>query len=521
MSELNISFYGATGVVTGSCSMITFKNKNILIDCGLFQGTKDLKELNYGDFPFNPKDVDALILTHAHIDHSGLIPKLCKKGFTGKIYTTNVTKDLCSVMLPDSGHIQEMEVERKNRKLLRANKPLLEPIYTVLDAEQCISQFRGVKYNTKVEILPDVMVYFRDAGHILGSSIIELFIDGKKIVFSGDLGNIDQPIINDPSIIEQADYLILESTYGNRFHLETEDKLVELTRIIKRTLRKGGNLIIPAFAVERTQNIAYKLKKLINSGEIPKLDIYIDSPLAIRATEIFARYPHLFDEEAKEMVENGDLLDFPELKFTLSAEESKKLNFIKKNAIIISASGMADAGRIKHHLKHNLWRAESTILFVGYQAMGTLGRRILDGEKIVRIHGEEVAVKADIEKLEGFSAHADQKGLVDWVNSFTNKPKKIFLIHGEDDARNTLAQKLKEIVDSEIFLPKLYDRFNLDLSPAASSIIDKTQLNKEDELTSIFTEFEEQLTLLVSDESKENISLELEKLKKKLLKNKP
>ncbi|NMA01588.1 MAG: MBL fold metallo-hydrolase [Clostridia bacterium] len=516
MSELNIGFYGAAGVVTGSCTMITYKNRKILIDCGLFQGPKDLKELNYNDFAFNPQDIDVVLLTHAHIDHSGLIPKLCKKGFNGKIYATNVTKDLCSVMLPDSGYIQEMEVERKNRKLSRANKPLLEPIYTVLDAELCISQFRGVKYDTKIEILPGVYAIFREAGHILGSSIIELFVDGKKLVFTGDLGKLNQPIINDPSIINHADYLILESTYGNRFHLETEDKLVELARIVKRTIRKGGNLIIPAFAVERTQIIAYKLKKLMNMGEIPKLNVYIDSPLAIRATEIFAKYPHLFDEEAQDMVENGELLEFPELKFTLSAEESKRLNTIEKNAIIISASGMADAGRIKHHLKHNLWRPESTILFVGYQALGTLGRRILDGEKTVRIHGDEIAVNADIEKLEGFSAHADQKGLVDWVTSFTKKPKTIYLIHGEDDARKTLAQVLQENIESEIVLPQLYEHFDLDYTPE-DIVEDDSTLIKAEKLSAIFSEFEEKIKSVISEEDKSKISLELEKLKKKLL----
>lgn len=282
--------------------------------------------------------IDAVLLSHAHIDHSGLIPKLCKKGFKGKIYTTTVTKELCSIMLPDSGYIQEMEVERKNRKLARANKPLLEPIYTLEDAERCMSQFVGVSYNSEVEVLPDVKVIFHDAGHILGSAMIEVRAEGQKLIYSGDIGNTNQPIINDPSVITEADYVIMESTYGNRFHLETEDKTQQFMRIIKKTIRKGGNLVIPAFAVERTQDLIYRLKKLVMEGELANIDVYIDSPLAIRATEIFRNHPEYFDQEACELLEEHDcVLDFPGLKLTLTAEESKAINFVKKSSIIISA----------------------------------------------------------------------------------------------------------------------------------------------------------------------------------------
>lgn len=465
---MNIRFFGAAGSVTGSCHMLDTGKFKFLVDCGLFQGSNEIKERNYADFLFNPADVDFVLLTHAHIDHSGLIPKLCKKGFKGKIYCTNPTKDLCSILLPDTAHIQEMEVERKNRKLQRAGKDLLEPIFNMHDAEMAMQHFNGVSYGQIVEINDEIKVRFRDAGHILGSAIIEVFVsrDDKEeiFVFSGDLGNIDQPIVEDPTFLESADYIVMESTYGNRFHLETEDKITALAQIIKRTMRKGGNLVIPAFAVERTQDIIYYLKELIEKKEIPLVDIYIDSPLAVRATEIFSKFKQYYDKNAKSALlidKEGDLFKFPRLKYSLSADDSKMINQIKGGAIIISASGMADAGRIKHHLKHNLWRPESSVLFVGYQAQGTLGRRILDGEKNVRIHGENIAVKADIYKIDGFSAHADQKGLLHWISKFKKKPKKIFVVHGEKDSAQELAKLIKEEFNISALVPNYLDEFKL------------------------------------------------------------
>lgn len=514
---MKITFYGATETVTGSCfELTTNKGYRILVDCGLFQGPKETKERNYGDFPFNPWEIDVVLLTHAHIDHSGLIPKLCKKGFKGKIYTTKVTMDLCSIMLPDSGHIQEMEVERKNRKLARANKKLLEPIYTVKDAEKCIEQFVGIGYNEKIEISPEINVIFQDAGHILGSAIIEVFADDVKVVFSGDLGNLNQPIINNPSIISDADYIIMESTYGNRFHIETEDKMQQIMRIIKKTLRKGGNLVIPAFAIERTQSLIYNLKKLDTAGEIPDIDVYIDSPLAIKATEIFCKYPDYYDQEAGELREklNECILNFPGLKYSLTAEESKAINFLKDSKIIISASGMCDAGRIKHHLKHNLWRPESTILFVGYQAQGTLGRRILDGEKVVRIHGEEIAVNADIERIDGFSAHADQKALVEWLQKFSYKPEKIFLVHGEASAIKTLSKVIEEETQNSVVIPKYLQTIEL----TKSTGVRKPIATFDKEIKQTFISFEESLQdFLQNSESRSEILAELDKLKQKLI----
>ncbi|QNB45815.1 MBL fold metallo-hydrolase [Thermanaerosceptrum fracticalcis] len=463
-----IQFYGAAGTVTGSCFLITTKNERFLVDCGMFQGSKELKENNYKDFPFNPSEIDFVVLTHAHIDHSGLIPKLYKKGFQGLVHTTKATRELCAVVLPDSGHIQEMEVERKNRKFLRMGYSLIEPIYTVKDAETCLQNFKGYHYEEMIEITPNVKVRFQDAGHILGSALIEVYLteDGisKKIVFSGDIGNINQPIVDDPTVIREADIIVMESTYGNRYHLEAEDRLEILTRVVKNTMKKGGNLIIPAFAVERTQDLIYHLMELKDKGVLPELNIYIDSPMAVEATEVFTRNPQFFDEEALAIFQKKggqNLFTGEGIHYVRTAEESMQLNKIKSGAVIISASGMAEAGRIKHHLKHNLWRPECTVLFVGYQAEGTLGRRILDGEKKVKIHGEEVAVKADIVRIDGFSAHADQKGLVEWLKGFQKTPDKVFLVHGEEDALNTLQRVILSETGIRAEIPHYGARYDI------------------------------------------------------------
>lgn len=442
---MKIQFCGAAGTVTGSCFLISIENVKFLVDCGMFQGSKELKERNYGEFLFNPAEIQFVLLTHAHVDHSGLIPKLYKKGFRGDIYCTKATRELCGVVLPDSGYIQEMEVERKNRKNARRGEPLLEPIYTAQDAQNCLALFKDLDYEEVAELADNLRVRLLDAGHILGSAIIELCVkkeDGEtKIIFTGDLGNTNQPIVEDPTKVSRADIVVMESTYGNRYHLETENKLERLTRVIQDTYKKGGNLIIPAFAVERTQDLIYDILTLKEQGVIPPMNIYIDSPMAVEATKVFLNNPECYDDEATCRIRENDgchFLEDPCINYVLSTEESMALNKMKGGAIIISASGMADAGRIKHHLKHNLWRRESTVLFVGYQAEGTLGRRILEGEKKVRIHGEEVAVKADVELIDGYSAHADQKGLLDWLKHFKVYPSKIFLVHGEEEALNTL-----------------------------------------------------------------------------------
>lgn len=461
---MELTFHGSAGTVTGACYQLRSDKKNILIDCGMYQGKKEFEKLNYQPFRFNPAEIDAVVLTHAHIDHTGLLPKLSKEGFRGKVYCTPPTKELAKIMLPDAAYIQEMEVERKNRKALRSNKELLEPIYTLDDAERVLQSFIGVDYGKEIHINNEFKVIFRDAGHILGSSIVEIYFNNKKIVFSGDLGRHNQPLIKDPEYIKDTDYLVMESTYGSRFHIQTESKKDQFARIVKKTIRKGGNVVIPSFAVERTQEVIYILKTLMDNGEIPKLDIYLDSPLAIKATEIFSKYPCGYDEIALEMLskeEDNDLFKFENLKFSLTAEESQKLNSIRKNAIIISASGMAEAGRIKHHLKHNLWRPESTIVFVGYQAEGTLGRRILDGSSTVRIHGEEISVKAEIELIEGFSGHADQKDLMNWINNFDEIRESIFLVHGDDDARESMKNIIEENTNYKVILPNLFEIIDL------------------------------------------------------------
>lgn len=515
---MELTFHGSAGMVTGSCYQLKSEKRNILIDCGMYQGRKEVEQLNYQPFRFNPREIDAVILTHAHIDHSGLLPKLSKEGFRGKVYCTHSTKDLAEILLPDSAFIQEMEVERKNRKALRSNKELLEPIYKLEDAERILQSFVGMEYGQEFAINDQFRIVFRDAGHILGSAIAEISFNGKKIVFSGDLGRQNQPLIKDPEYVTETDYLVLESTYGNRFHLEAESKFDQFARVVKKTIRKGGNLIIPSFAVERTQEVIYILKTLMDKGEIPHIDIYLDSPLAIKATEIFSKYPCAYDEIAYDMLqkeEDRDLFKFPNLKFSLTAEESKKLNEVKKNAIIISASGMAEAGRIKHHLKHNLWRPECTILFVGYQAEGTLGRKILDGSKSVRIHGEDISIKAEIDKIEGFSGHADQQDLMDWVSKIKEIRKGIFLVHGDEDARENMKRLLEESTPYQVLIPNLYERF--DLNEFKVKYIGE-EIHGEETITRMISEFNDTLNELLADPEKvKTVNEYLRELKEKLV----
>lgn len=446
---MRIQFLGAARTVTGSCYLVDTKESRFLVDCGLFQGSRELRERNYASFMFDPATIDFLILSHAHIDHSGMIPKLYRHGFRGPIYSTAATADLCEVMLPDSAHIQEMEVERINRKNKRAGYPEISPIYTVKDAEDCLKLFRRAGYAETMTVTPEITVRFQDAGHILGSSLIEIWAQSEgqeiKLVFSGDVGNYNRPLMKDPTIIETADYLFLESTYGNRTHKPYKDMKDDFRDIIVRTIGRGGKVIIPAFAVERTQDLIYTLSVLVKEQALPKVPIIIDSPLAIRATEVFRRHLKELDSDTQDMIKSGyNPFEIPGLRYSMTSEESKSLNEMKGGAIIISASGMADAGRIKHHLKHNLWRPESAVVFVGYQAEGTLGRRILDGEKKVRIHGEDIQVRAQIYNLEGFSGHSDQDKLLRWVKRFRVGPGCIFIVHGETEASENLARLISE-----------------------------------------------------------------------------
>lgn len=474
---MRLTFYGAARTVTGSCYLLEHTGHKILIDCGLFQGSKALKERNYTSFPFDPQEINLVLLTHAHIDHSGLLPKLFKEGYAGQVICTHGTEKLCSIMLPDSGYIQEMEVERKNRKNMRSGKPLLEPIYTAADAKYCLDHFRGINYETWFSPLKGVNVCLHDAGHILGSAIIELKLETDhgtiSLAFSGDLGGEGQPIVRDPHRLTAVDYLVMESTYGNRRRKEQieNEKLEQLAGIITATFERGGNVIIPAFAVERTQDLLYYLGLLILQGRIDERSIYIDSPLAISATEIFRCFPEYYDAEIRALERESGVspLDFPNLNFSRSVEESVALNKIRQGAIIISASGMCDAGRIKHHLKHNLWREKCTVLLVGYQAEGTLGRRLLEGVKKVRIHGEEVAVRAKIKNLEGFSSHADQEGLLSWVSTLVSKPRMIFLTHGEENSLETLSDLINNRLSIKTKVPQWLETVDLDTGTVAKA----------------------------------------------------
>jgi len=461
---VQLEFLGAAETVSGSCFLLRFGMYQVLVDCGMFHGPKELKERNYGSFPFNPLEIDAVILTHAHIDHSGLLPKLVKHGFRGPIYATEATVDLCTIMLPDSAHIQEAEVERKNRRLSRQGKPLLEPIYTRAHADQTLEQFRPMVYDEVVEILPGLAIRMRDAGHILGAAIVEVWVEEEdsriKLVFSGDIGNLDQPIVQDPTFLKDADYVIVESTYGTRLHQNRDNRRARLGEVVRETMAEGGNLLVPAFALGRTQDLLHELRNLLDAGEIPPIRVYVDSPLAVSATEIFRKHRSFFDFETRTMLEEGrSPFEFAGLHYVQSVEESKRLNTIT-GAIIISASGMCDAGRIKHHLRHNLWRPQTGVLLIGYQAEGTLGRQLQDGAETVRIHGEQVKVKAKIHTITGFSAHGDQDALLRWLGEFDGV-KRVFVVHGEKQAAHEFAHEITDRLGLKTIVPRLDEVFEL------------------------------------------------------------
>ena len=474
---MKVTFLGATKTVTGSNFFVAGAGKKLLVDCGMYQGSGADEYENEEPFLFDVNEIDFMLLTHAHIDHSGRIPKLYNEGYRNKVIATKATCDLCAIMLPDSGHIQEMEVEWKNRKRERKGEDPLPPLYTAEDAAKSLEIFSPVKYDEIIDIDENIKVRFNDAGHMLGSAIIEVWVteNGKteKIVFTGDLGNNDIPLLSPPTMIEDADYLVMESTYGNRLHIRNDDKASLFLDIVYETLEKGGTVVIPSFAVGRTQEILYELNRIKEEKHdeefykkykrLMSVPVYVDSPLAISATEVFKENMDLFNEETQKIINSGDNpLEFNGLKFTKTADESKALNASNESAIIISASGMCEVGRIKHHLKHHLWEPNSTILFVGYQAPGTLGRKLVDGEKKVKIFGEEIAVNARIEYIEGYSGHADQEWLLNFVYSFIKKPSHIFLVHGEPEGQVVLKQKIEENTEIPVIIPDFGESYDLE-----------------------------------------------------------
>jgi metallo-beta-lactamase family protein len=458
---ITVTCLGAAGSVTGSNYLVeTSRGTKVLVDCGLFQGGKQMELRNWEAWGYEPKEIHSLILTHAHIDHSGRIPKLVKDGFRGRVITSPPTAELCGVMLLDSAHVQEMEAEWQTRKNRRKNARDIEPLYTTKEAEESLKYLNPIELDQIIGIAPGIKVCLRNAGHILGSSIAELWVedDGAaiKIVFSGDLGRRDPLIVQDASAIGEADYLFLESTYGNRLHRPFEESKEELLTAIQHAVSHHEKVIIPAFALERTQEVLYLLGEFFRAGKLPDIPVYLDSPLAIKATEIFRKNKKYYDAGARAIVERGfDPFSMPNLKLTPTVEESIQINKQTGSAIVISANGMCTAGRIKHHLKHNLWRAGASIIFVGFQAQGTTGRQIVDGAKAVTIFGEKVAVRAKVFTIGGFSAHGDQNDLIAWVEHFTRQSKPIiFAIHGEAASSEALASAIKKRFGLDVYIPR-------------------------------------------------------------------
>lgn len=458
-------FLGATGTVTGSRFVLETEERRLLIDCGLFQGLKENRLKNWDPFPIPPPDIDCVLLTHAHIDHSGYLPRFCQHGFKGKIHCTYATRDLCEIMLRDSGHIQEEDAYWANKKGFSKHRPA-RPLYTVEDAEQALSHFDPVYYGQDLFVTDKLRVKFRDAGHILGSSFVDVKTtrseETRRIVFSGDLGRPARPILRDPVQVFEVDYLILESTYGNRLHNDNSPQ-EKLARVINESVERGGVLVIPAFAVGRTQELLFNIRELEEQERIPSLPVYVDSPMAIDVTSVFERSSADYGLSARTLALSGKRILHPgQVLFTRTREQSQAINEEKSRAIVISASGMATGGRVLHHLKYRLPNPNDTILFIGYQAEGTRGRTILEGKPEVKIHGQQIPIRARIENISGFSAHADYNEILAWLIGFNRPPLKTFIVHGEPDASAALAEKIREKLRWDVVIPKFNEGFDLD-----------------------------------------------------------
>jgi metallo-beta-lactamase family protein len=450
---MHIEFYGATSGVTGSCHILRANGQTVLLDCGLIQGRRAEMEKNRQPFPFAPEEISAVVLSHGHIDHSGRVPLLVKQGYQGPIYAQNATADLCDILLQDSAFLQEKDAQYENKWRTRKKKPLIEPLYTVDDARAALGNVIGLRYREKTEILPGIQIRYQDAGHILGSCNVEVWLNEsgvqRKVVFSGDLGQYDTPILNDPAVIEEADHVIIESTYGNRLHRDRQATVDEIGEIISEAAHQKGNLLIPAFSIGRTQEILYYLGKHYNQWELDRWHVFLDSPMAIRASKVYWEYPQLYDEEATKLRKRvNEMPHLKNLRLTPSPQESMAINQIKSGAIIISASGMMTGGRIIHHLKNNISRNGAHIMIVGYQANGTMGRALVDGKPSVKIHGKEYRIKARVHTVGGLSAHADVDDLTRWISHFRNKPR-VHVVHGESESKQAFRDKL----ESELNLP--------------------------------------------------------------------
>ncbi|HNQ55404.1 MAG TPA: MBL fold metallo-hydrolase [Methanothrix sp.] len=466
-----LQFWGAAQTVTGSMHLVEADGHRLLLDCGMAQGRREeAKKLN-SEFPFQPEKIDAVVLSHAHLDHSGKLPMLVKMGFSGSIFSTSATRDLCSAMLADSASLQEMDARYVNRQNEKQGLPFIKPLYTLHDVARTMRLFQTVEFQRPLQILPGIKMTFKNAGHILGSASVTLEIaegrDKKKVTalaFTGDLGRKGAAVVQDPDIIDRADVLITESTYGGRDHGPMDEARKNLARVVKETANNRGLLIIPAFAVGRTQDVVYHLHDLMQSKEIPQMPVYVDSPLATNITEIFRAHPECYDEETEQLLmqEGGDdPFGFNMLRYTRSTEESKKLNNIRRPAIIISASGMCEGGRVLHHLRRNIGDPNTTVLFVGFQAENTLGRKLLRGDKTARIYGEEHEVRARMEKIDGYSAHADEGEMLDFINAIPNRPKRVFVVHGEPDATAAMAAGLARLGIEDIAIPERGEKFEV------------------------------------------------------------
>jgi metallo-beta-lactamase family protein len=466
---IKLKFLGAAQNVTGSRHLLEANGTKVLVDCGLYQ-ERQFRDRNWEPFTCPPESLDAVLLTHAHLDHCGLLPKLVKEGFKGRIYCTPATAEIAQIILLDSAHLQEEDAEykrKRHKKEKRESPRPIEPLYTTADAEACFPQFSSVNYKQPFKIGPGVEATFCDAGHVLGSSIIRVKVSqngqDRTVIFSGDIGRPDRPIVHDPSIVEQADYILVESTYGDRVHEGPEDTKKLIAEVINSTIQAGGNIVVPSFALERSQELLYFINELLLQKAIPKIQVFLDSPMASRITKVFKKHSELYDEEMKEFVRrNRSPFEFAGLKMAGTSEESKAINHIRNPVMIIAGSGMCTGGRIKHHLVNNITRPENTIMFVGYQAVGTLGRRIVNGEKEVRILGQDYPVNARIARINGFSAHADKEELFEWLSGLKKPPRKLFVVHGESESANAFGEYIREKMGWQVSVPAYQDEVVLD-----------------------------------------------------------